>query len=62
MAIEIQTDSIKGTGTGKGRMKIRLNDDETMKGVKESLQKAGVRTALHQDAASKKTNMTSTEF
>jgi len=37
MAIEIQTDSIKGTGTGKGRMKIRLNDDETMKGVKESL-------------------------
>ena len=45
MAIEIETDSIRGMGTGKGKLRVRINDDEGMRAVRENLSKAGVSAA-----------------
>ena len=62
MAIEIETDSIRGMGTGKGKIRVRINDEESMRSVRNNLSKAGVTANESVKEAKKNREMTSTEF
>ena len=44
---ELQEDHLKGTLTGTGRVKIRLNRDESVDKVKANLRKAGIGSNVH---------------
>lgn len=55
---ELQEDHMKGTLTGNGRMKIRLNHDENMDNIRKNLKKLGISANLHNVQPGKNPKMT----
>jgi len=55
IAAEVDTDNLKGTCKGTGRIKIRLSDGETERAVKNSLSRAGFWVAGHAENPKKNT-------
>ena len=49
---------MKGTLTGNGRLKIRLNIDESMDNIRANLRKAGIGANLHDIKPGKNPKMT----
>lgn len=45
----IETDNLKGICTGKGRLRVRLNEDESLEQVRLNLVKAGYQVQAHQE-------------
>lgn len=43
---QLEQDNVKGTLTGEGRMRIRLNKGETVEQVKENLEKSGINVEM----------------
>lgn len=55
---EVQQDNLKGICTGEGRIKIRLNEGETINQVRLNFVRAGYSLNMHQDDPRKKPNLT----
>jgi len=55
---ELHEDHMKGTLTGIGRLKIRLNQDETIDNVRANLKKAGIGANVHNVKPGKNPAMT----
>ena len=58
ISTELAVDNFKGICTGTGRIKIRLNEGETLESVQRSLKKKGFTATVHQEDARKKPTFT----
>lgn len=58
ISTELALDNFKGICTGTGRIKIRLNEGESLEDVQRSFQKKGYTATVHQEDARKKPNFT----
>ena len=58
MAAEVQQDNLKGICTGEGRIKVRLNEGETINQVRLNFVRAGYSVNMHQDDPRKRPDMT----
>ena len=55
---EVQADNLKGTCTGQGRIKLRLNDGESAEQVQLNFQRAGYTAKFHLDDPRKRPELT----
>jgi len=58
VAAEVNEDNLKGICTGEGRIKIRLNEGETINQVRLNFVRAGFAVNVHQDDSRKRPNLT----
>ena len=54
----VEEDNVKGICTGNGRIKIRLNEGETINQVRLNFVRAGYSVNLHNEDPRKRPNMT----
>lgn len=54
----VNQDNLKGICTGEGRIKVRLNEGETLNQVRLNFVRAGYSVNVHQDDARKRPEMT----
>lgn len=55
---EVNEDNLKGICTGEGRIKIRLNEGETINQVRLNFVRAGFAVNVHQEDPRKRPNLT----
>jgi|TARA_B110000285_G_C15104468_1_gene607082 hypothetical protein len=58
---EFKHDAMKGTCTGQGRIRLRLQDSEDLDKIRSNLAIAGIRTAAHHEDPQKKPILTGNE-
>lgn len=58
VSAEVREDNLKGICTGEGRIKIRLNEGETINQVRLNFVRAGYAVNVHSDDPRKRPNMT----
>lgn len=58
VSAEVAEDNLKGVATGTGRLKIRLNDGETLAQVRKNYQKQGIMVTEHTEDPRKKPKFT----
>ena len=58
VSAEVREDNLKGICTGEGRIKIRLNEGETINQVRLNFVCAGYAVNVHSDDPRKRPNMT----
>lgn len=58
VSAEVQQDNLKGICTGNGRIKVRLNEGETINQVRLNFVRAGYSVNVHQDDPRKRPDLT----
>lgn len=58
ISVETKQDNLKGTCTGEGRIKVRLNEGETTQTIRDNLSKHGLMAAVHKEDPRKKPDLT----
>lgn len=58
IAAEVKEDNLKGICTGEGRIKVRLNEGETINQVRLNFVRAGFSVNVHKDDPRKRPDLT----
>lgn len=58
VSAEVQQDNLKGICTGEGRLKVRLNEGETINQVRLNFVRAGYSVNVHKDDPRKRPELT----